>query len=119
MAPRNCSFLQDAKFFAMFDGIEIPIKVNSLSLDHSWDGLPHIELDGYIIGRTAYDPIERVIFNDPATIVIWKDGTKTVVKCQEGDTFSRELGLAMAISKKFFGNKGKYNEVFKKWVKEE
>ncbi len=25
--------------------------------------------------------IEKVIFNDPATIVIWKDKTKTVVKC--------------------------------------
>ena len=26
--------------------------------------------------------IERVIFNAPATIVFWNDGTKTVVKCQ-------------------------------------
>ena len=118
-SPGYSDILQNAKFFAMFDGIEIPIKVNSLSLDHSWDGVPHIELDGYIIGGTAYDPIKRVIFNDPATIVIWKDGTKTVVKCQEGDTFSKELGLAMAISKKFFSNKGKYNEVFKKWTKED
>lgn len=32
--------------------------------------------------------IKNVIFNDPATIVFWKDGTKTVVKCQKdkGDT---------------------------------
>lgn len=113
------NIFKDAKFFAMFDGVEIPIKVNSLSLNHSWDGVSHIELDGCIIEGTAYDPIERVIFNDPATIVIWKDGTKTVVKCQKGDTFSKELGLAMAISKKFFSNKGKYNEVFKKWTKED
>lgn len=27
--------------------------------------------------------VERVIFNTPATIVFWNDGTKTVVKCQE------------------------------------
>jgi len=60
--------------------------------------------------------VKNVIFNDPATIVIWSDDTKTVVKCQEGDTYSEELGLAMCISKKYFGNKGNFNEVFKKWI---
>ena len=60
--------------------------------------------------------IENVIFNDPATIVFWLDGSKTVVKCQPGDTFSKELGLAMAICKKVYGNKASYNDVFKKWV---
>lgn len=65
------------------------------------------------IGHTA---IKKVIFNDPATIVIWNDGTKTVVKCQEGDTYSKELGLAMCISKKYLGNKGNFNEEFKKWI---
>lgn len=63
--------------------------------------------------------IEKVIFNDPATIVIWTDKTKTIVKCQPGDEFDKELGLAMCISKKYFGNKGNYNEVFKKFIPEE
>jgi hypothetical protein len=62
--------------------------------------------------------IERVIFNDPATIVIWSDKTKTVVKCQPGDTYDPEKGLALCISKKFLGNKGNFNEVFKKWIPE-
>lgn len=60
--------------------------------------------------------IKRVIFNPPATIVLWEDGTKTVVKCGEGDTYSKETGLAMCIAKKAFGNKGNYNNVFRKWV---
>lgn len=60
--------------------------------------------------------ITRVIFSDPATIVFWADGTKTVVKCQEGDIYSEETGLAMAIVKKVFGNKGNFNEVFKKFI---
>jgi hypothetical protein len=64
----------------------------------------------------TYDPIEKVIFNDPATIVIWKDGSKTVVKVQEGDTYDPEKGLAMAIAKKFFGNKGNYCDKLKKWT---
>ena len=63
--------------------------------------------------------IKKVIFNDPATVVIWSDNTKTVVKCQPGDVYSKELGLAMCISKKFLGNKGNFNEEFKKWIPEE
>ena len=65
--------------------------------------------------------IKDVIFNDPATIVLWKDGTKTVVKCQKdkGDTYNPELGLAMCIIKKMCGNKGNYNDVFNKWLPKE
>ena len=67
---------------------------------------------------SAFHMIKRVIFNDPATIVFWKDGTKTVVKTNGGDKFDKEKGLAMAIAKKFFGNTYDYYGVFKKWVKE-
>lgn len=59
---------------------------------------------------------KNVIFNDPATIVFWNDGTKTVVKCGKDDTFDPEKGLAMAISKYFFDNAGYFNDVFKKWI---
>lgn len=68
---------------------------------------------------TNLPEIKNVIFNEPATIIIWKDGTKTVVKCQEGEGYDPEKGLAMAISKKALGNKGNYCEVFKKWLPEE
>ena len=56
-----------------------------------------------------------VIFNDPATIIIWADGTKTIVKA-ENEPFDPEKGLAMAISKKVLGNKYDYYEVFKRYV---
>ena len=59
--------------------------------------------------------IKNVIFNDPATIVFWTDGTKTVVKCQEGDEFDPEKGLTMAIAKKAYGNKGTYCKEINKW----
>lgn len=49
--------------------------------------------------------IKRVIFNEPATIVYWDDGEKTVVKCKEGERFDPEKGLAIAISKKALGNR--------------
>lgn len=69
--------------------------------------------------------IEDVIFNGPATIVKWKDGTKTIVKAQEDKTCGMlepvdyEKGLAMAIAKKALGNKGNYYNTFKKYLKED
>ena len=57
--------------------------------------------------------IKKVIFNDPATIVIWDDGTKTVVKCSEGDTYSEWSGLAFCICKKLMGDE--FHKVFKHW----
>lgn len=60
--------------------------------------------------------IKQVLYRAPATIVFWDDGTKTVVTCQKGDTYSEEMGLAMAISKKAYGNKGSFNKIFDKWL---
>ena len=68
--------------------------------------------------QKAMNSITNVIFNNPATIVFWSDGTKTVVKCDERDEFDPEKGLAMAICKKYFGG-GFYNDIFKKWIPEE
>lgn len=75
---------------------------------------------GIRTATTNYIPeIKNVIFNDPATIVFWEDGTKTVVKCQPGDSFDPEKGLAMAITKKAYGNKGSYCNQLKKWLPKE
>lgn len=57
--------------------------------------------------------IKNVIFNGPATIVFWSDGTKTVVKCMEGKEFNTWDGLAMAICKKLFGKS--FKRTFRKW----
>lgn len=73
----------------------------------------------YGIGSSCIPEIKNVIFNDPATIVFWEDGTKTVVKCQDGDEFDPEKGLAMAIVKKAYGNKGGYCNKLKKWLPKE
>lgn len=68
------------------------------------------------IYRTFQVTPERVIYNDPATIVFWKDGTKTVVKCMEGDTYNPEVGLAMCVCKKLYGSK--YHKFFKYYTKD-
>ena len=60
--------------------------------------------------------IKKVIFNKPATIIFWEDGTKTIVTCQKGDKYDKEKGLVMAIVKHFYGNKSKYNDIIKKFI---
>jgi hypothetical protein len=47
--------------------------------------------------------IKNIIFNEPATIIFWSDNAKTVVKCQEGDVFDPEVGVAMAVMKRALG----------------
>ena len=66
--------------------------------------------------QSRMDIIKKVIFNDSDTIVFWSDGTKTVVKVADGEKFDPEKGLAMAISKHFFGDHGYYYDIFKKWL---
>lgn len=47
--------------------------------------------------------VVKVIFNYPATIVFFSDGTKEVVQCRDGDWFDEEKGIAMALLKKAYG----------------
>ena len=64
-------------------------------------------------GYTKSHVIDHVIFHDPATIVYWTDGTKTVVKLQKGDKkFDPEKGLAMAYVKHELGLKA-FNKLMK------
>ena len=64
--------------------------------------------------------IEKVIYDPPATVIYWKDGTKTVVKCSDQDLaegrMSPETGVVYAIAKKVLGNKGNYNDVLRRLV---
>ena len=45
----------------------------------------------------------KVIYNPPATIVIWSDDTKTVVKTTDGEKFDPERGFLQAFYEKFSG----------------
>lgn len=121
--------LDRGQFYLCDDsGHKLPLQMNSLELHESVMEIPIVKFEA-VVGPNlrAWHPhpvkktdgIKKVIFHDPATIIIWKDGSKTIVKCQEGDTYSKELGLAMCFAKKFLGNKGNFNEIFKKHLKEE
>lgn len=67
-------------------------------------GISKIELTPRVKVLMPRVKVEKVIFNKPATIVFWSDGTKTVVKCGENDMYDPEKGFFIACAKKLFGN---------------
>ena len=122
------SFSVDAIFStldSMWDEITKPVRVHAKDYD-IYDSVGSVVATyiDYSAVTKAFDNwcmnniIKKVIFSDPCTIVIWNDGTKTIVRCTD-EKFDKEKGLAMCIAKKSLGNKGKYYDVFKKWIEEE
>lgn len=51
-----------------------------------------------VISNNIY--IKKVIYNNPATIIVWSDGTKTLSKCHQNDSYNPEMGLLIAYLKK-------------------
>lgn len=63
--------------------------------------------------------VDRIIFNNPATIVFWKDGTKTVVKVSDGETYSPYYGFLAALAKKIYGSNSAIQRIVKQFLPEE
>ena len=58
--------------------------------------------------------VSKIIFNPPATIVFWEDGTKTVVKCSAEDEFNEYYGLLAALGKKVYENNNQIKKLIDK-----
>lgn len=69
---------------------------NDLNLIRMIEELEEEEQNDYL----AYD---KIIFNNPTTIVLWADGTRTVVKACKEDKFNKEVGLKTALLQRVFG----------------
>ena len=115
MGPRNTykealnNWINDKKADMVFDKV---------FLSEDCDGKVHLNVvRENTVTNKVY--ILKVKFNNPATIVYWSDGERTVVKCGENDIFDPEKGLAMAIAKKSLGNNGRYYNEIKKWLPDE
>ena len=100
-----------ADYFSRKDNLTTEDRATAKCLINSTYGMVSMPTD------TVF--LKNVIYNDPATIAFWSDGTKTVVKAQPGDIFDPEKGLAMVIAKKACGNKGNYYNGFKDWLPKE
>lgn len=54
--------------------------------------------------KNEFLPPLRIIHHGPATVVFWKDGTKTVVKLMEGDVYDEYNAFCAAFVKKVYGS---------------
>lgn len=76
----------------------------------SWDDhwitvdVPCQESKASIRFKDILDDVKQVIYNEPATIVTFSDGSKVCVKCCEKDKFSKEAGLIYALVKRLYAN---------------
>lgn len=57
--------------------------------------------------------IKRVIFSDRKTIILWNDGSKTIVSCVEGEQLDPYMGFCAAFTKGFFGSKHQVEKMVK------
>lgn len=60
-------------------------------------------------------PYKKIIVNkEKETIcVLWNDGTKTIMSPQFEDEFDMEKGIAMCFMKRWYDNRGCFNDVFR------
>lgn len=64
-------------------------------------------------GIPTFRPMpKKVIYNYPATIVFWDDGTKTVVKHHKGEMPDLDTAIAYAVCKKIYGNMSRFDKLF-------
>lgn len=99
-------------------GIDIDRAIyTAMAIDYSRQSTEQTKKNDIVRLGMCNVSIRKVMFSNPATIVLWSDGTKTVVKCGPDDIFDKEKGLAMAIVKKMAGNDSRFHKVFKKWCK--
>jgi hypothetical protein len=54
---------------------------------------------------------DHVIFNDRSTVVIWKDGSKTIVRCADNEPFIEEVGFAECVVKKLYGSRANFLKI--------
>lgn len=55
--------------------------------------------------------VKSIIYNNPATIVFWSDGTKTVVKRLKGTPFNKYNAFCAAVCKKLYGSNSALNKI--------
>lgn len=68
-------------------------------------------------GVISEDAIKQVIFNGPKTIILWVDGSKTIVSCSENDTYDRYIGFCAAVAKKMFGSTSQIKKIIERCTK--
>ena len=96
------------------DGGEIEVELREASAEYNAFSPIEINLKGIVRLQDSTTPkapvrkntlaVRKVVYNPPATIVLWEDGTRTVVKCDLRDDYDPAYGFALCVMKKALGN---------------
>ncbi len=62
--------------------------------------------------------VKKIMHNGPATIVFWKDGTKTVVRLKDGDKYDPYAAFTAAVAKRLYGKTVKISEIVDRYSKD-
>ena len=89
---------------AYVGGIDYSFRGGQLEINMRCHPCGYIEQKDSVKESSNMPKPRKVIYNNPATIVLWDDGTKTVVKCHRVDVYDKQTGLAMCYMKKALGN---------------
>ena len=57
--------------------------------------------------------IKQIFSNNPTTVILWEDGTKTISKCSDNDVYNVERGIEICMIKKAFGMS---NQEYKRYM---
>lgn len=112
-APRNSD--------EALEGALACLKCHDVMMDEK-DRLEKAELAKHRKALNAFiDSIQNVYYRDPYTIVLWKNGEKTIVKRTDTDSkpYDPEFGLMACIAKYLMGNRPDYYDLFRKWLPED
>lgn len=58
--------------------------------------------------------VKKIIKSGPCTIVIWEDGTKTIVRLREGEKDDEFAAFSAAVVKKLYGSNSAVSKMIKK-----
>lgn len=92
------------------------MKFTNMEKKEEHDALNVYSYASYIVRNTPlYTPtIKKIVVNNKTTIVLWEDGTKTIVRPSANDNYDLEAAVCAAIAKKIYGT----NSAFKRMIKE-
>ena len=57
--------------------------------------------------------IDRIHFSGPVTVIIWKDGTKSLVRAMSSTEPNPDHGFCAAVTQKVFGNNSKIKRIIR------
>lgn len=65
----------------------------------------------------VYRPIaEKIIFNDPVTVVFWTDKTKTIVRKSDNDPYDKYMAFCAALAKKVYENNTQIHKIIESGI---